>query len=106
MAGCLTDKGGKYVHKELCHQQIDMDTPLAVFLPTNKETGLCTYALLDMLYRKQNEFLEMYGKLTKRQVHIFVVNPLWIHWIKIDKDATFLLSSPILNILHFACMHI
>lgn len=63
---CTTEEGSRQVPKELCSKPIDADTPLSVLLPTNKEAGLCSYAMLDLLYRRQNNFLENYVTLSNR----------------------------------------
>ncbi|XP_052243691.1 E3 ubiquitin-protein ligase rnf213-alpha-like [Dreissena polymorpha] len=58
--GCPTEFGRMYVPKEFCHQTIDDDTQIAVFLPSTSGPGLCSYVMLDFLFRKQNSFLDSY----------------------------------------------
>ena len=54
--------------KELCRRPISEKTPISVLLPTMKEAGICSFALLDFLLRKQNDFLDRYMKATERLV--------------------------------------
>ena len=63
---CPTDLGGVTVPKEHCRQPIMDKTTISVLLPTMKEAGLCSFALLDFLLRKQNDVLDRYMKETKR----------------------------------------
>ena len=66
IAACPTELGGVTVPKDLCRAPITDKTPISVLLPTMKESGLCTFALLDFLLRRQNDFLDRYMKETKR----------------------------------------
>jgi len=63
---CPSELGGSMVSKEYCTKPIDDNTPLSVLLPSNTGAGLCSYAMLDMLFRKQNDFLDKYMKDSKR----------------------------------------
>ena len=67
---CPTELGGVRVAKDLCRTPITDKTPISVLLPTMKESGLCTFALLDFLLRKQNDFLDKYMKETRRYLFI------------------------------------
>ncbi|XP_053396355.1 E3 ubiquitin-protein ligase rnf213-alpha-like [Mercenaria mercenaria] len=64
---CPTELGGMAVPKEYCNMTINEKTPLSMLLPTEKEIGLCSYALLDFLMRKQNDFLDKYVKEINRE---------------------------------------
>ncbi|XP_053396018.1 E3 ubiquitin-protein ligase rnf213-alpha-like [Mercenaria mercenaria] len=64
---CPTDLGGMSVPKEYCVNSMNDKTTVAMLLPTTKEGGLCSYALLDFLMRKQNDFLHNYLKETQRE---------------------------------------
>jgi hypothetical protein len=46
--------------KENCRKKIDDKTPISFVLPTHKESGLCSFALLFFLMEKQNLFLQKY----------------------------------------------
>ncbi|XP_052238406.1 E3 ubiquitin-protein ligase RNF213-like [Dreissena polymorpha] len=73
--GCLTKSGRYTLPEELCNEQINDDTSLAIFLPTTDGPGLCSYAMLDYLFRKQNEMLEYYGQKSDR-LNIPSVKPM------------------------------
>lgn len=64
---CPTEVGGMFVAKDYCRPITDQ-TPISHLLPTTKEAGLCSYALLDYLTRKQNDFLDKYMQESKRFV--------------------------------------
>ncbi|KAH3807136.1 E3 ubiquitin-protein ligase RNF213-like [Dreissena polymorpha] len=66
--GCTTAFGRICVPKEFCKQQIHDDTPLAVFLPATNGPGLCSYAMVDFLLRKHNDFLDYYIRKSERTV--------------------------------------
>ncbi|XP_053396335.1 E3 ubiquitin-protein ligase rnf213-alpha-like isoform X2 [Mercenaria mercenaria] len=73
---CPTELGGMIVSKEYCNKSITDKTPISMLLPTTKEAGLCSYALLDFLMRKQNDFLDKYLKEAHRKSgSISSVNP-------------------------------
>ncbi|XP_053396339.1 E3 ubiquitin-protein ligase rnf213-alpha-like isoform X2 [Mercenaria mercenaria] len=73
---CPTELGGTKVSKEYCNRSVNDKTPVSVLLPTTKEAGLCSYALLDFLMRKQNDFLDQYLKEANRKSDsISSVNP-------------------------------
>ncbi|XP_060597666.1 E3 ubiquitin-protein ligase rnf213-alpha-like [Ruditapes philippinarum] len=61
---CKTDIGSATVLPEYSHYVINENTPVSMMLPTNDGAGLCSYALLDFLLRKQNDFLEKYFQET------------------------------------------
>ncbi|WAR07210.1 RN213-like protein, partial [Mya arenaria] len=63
---CTTEFGSIVIPKHQCVEPVSMETPLSVFLPSSTETGLCSYAMLDLLFRKQNEFLDSYMKESGR----------------------------------------
>ncbi|XP_071112375.1 E3 ubiquitin-protein ligase rnf213-alpha-like [Haliotis cracherodii] len=59
--GCWT------VHDGLIHlpdayknMRIDENSPLAVLLPSTQGPGICSYMMLEFLFRKHNEFMEKY----------------------------------------------
>ena len=54
---CPTELGGMIVPEVYCKPITD-DTLISVLLPAIKDEGLCSYALLDFLMRKQNYFLD------------------------------------------------
>ncbi|XP_052761964.1 uncharacterized protein LOC128204600 [Mya arenaria] len=59
---CNTEDQGQVVaQRALCAKPITDDTPLSFFLPATKGHGLCSYALLDFLLRRQNAFLDDCG---------------------------------------------
>ncbi|XP_052808702.1 E3 ubiquitin-protein ligase rnf213-alpha-like isoform X1 [Mya arenaria] len=64
---CTTEYGSIMVPKHQCVEPVSMETPLSVFLPASTENGLCSYAMLDLLFRKQNEFLDSYMKESGRK---------------------------------------
>ncbi|XP_052807608.1 E3 ubiquitin-protein ligase rnf213-alpha-like isoform X3 [Mya arenaria] len=72
---CTTEFGSIVVPKNQCANPISAETPLSVFLPTSTENGLCSYAMLDLLFRKQNEFLDGYMKESERSTSIETVTP-------------------------------
>ncbi|XP_052765375.1 E3 ubiquitin-protein ligase rnf213-alpha-like isoform X1 [Mya arenaria] len=63
---CNTEDQRQIVQKEFCMKPITDDTPLSFFLPATHGQGLCSYALIDFLLRKQNSFLDECG-LGKRK---------------------------------------
>jgi hypothetical protein len=65
---CPTELGPMTVQKEYCKMTINDKTQISLLLPTTKEAGLCSYAMLDFLMRKQNDFLDKYLKETHRFV--------------------------------------
>ncbi|KAH3728508.1 hypothetical protein DPMN_054465, partial [Dreissena polymorpha] len=65
--GCPTEFGRMFVPKEFCNQSVNDNTPLAVFLPSTSGPGLCSYAMLDFLFRKQNDFLDSYVSVSQRK---------------------------------------
>ena len=58
---CPTELGGMLVQKDYCIP-ITEERPISILLPAIKEEGLCPYALLDFLMRKQNDVLDKYIK--------------------------------------------
>ncbi|KAL4233165.1 hypothetical protein ACF0H5_007850 [Mactra antiquata] len=72
---CPTLLGGMTISKEYCTQSIVDTTPISILLPTTKEAGLCSYAMLDFLMRKQNDFLDRYKKESRRRSTINTVSP-------------------------------
>ncbi|XP_046558706.1 E3 ubiquitin-protein ligase RNF213-like [Haliotis rubra] len=66
--GCWT------VHDGLIHlpdayknMRIDENSPLAVLLPSTQGPGICSYMMLEFLFRKHNEFMESYCNKTKQK---------------------------------------
>ncbi|XP_052808691.1 E3 ubiquitin-protein ligase rnf213-alpha-like isoform X2 [Mya arenaria] len=64
---CTTEYGSIVVPKHQCVEPVSMETPLSIFLPASAENGLRSYAMLDLLFRKQNEFLDRYLKESGRR---------------------------------------
>jgi len=58
--------GGQKLPAEYAQRPIDEDSCLAVLLPSLRDYGLCSIALLFFLHKKQNDFLEEYSKLKKQ----------------------------------------
>jgi len=52
---------------EYTQRPVDEDSCLAVLLPSLRDFGLCSIALLYFLHEKQNDFLEQYSKLKKQK---------------------------------------
>ncbi|WAR11572.1 RN213-like protein [Mya arenaria] len=69
IAVCVTELGRAAVKSSLCDTPITEDTCLLVLLPTTKEEGLCSYAMLDFLFRQQNNFLDEYLKTCGRKIN-------------------------------------
>jgi len=63
---CPSELGGSMVPKEYCTRPVDESTPLSLLLPSCSGVGLCSYAMLDLLFRKQNDFLDKYLREAKR----------------------------------------
>ena len=57
--------GGKTLPSEYAQRPVNEDSCLAMLLPSLRDFGLCSLALLYFLYEKQNDFLERYAKLRK-----------------------------------------
>ncbi|XP_052808614.1 E3 ubiquitin-protein ligase rnf213-alpha-like isoform X2 [Mya arenaria] len=72
---CTTQFESIVVPKNQCDAPVSMETPLSVFLPTTTGSGLGSYAMLDLLFRKQNEFLDSYMKESDRSTSIQTVTP-------------------------------
>ncbi|WAR07295.1 R213A-like protein, partial [Mya arenaria] len=73
---CTTQFESIVVPKNQCDAPVSMETPLSVFLPTTTGSGLGSYAMLDLLFRKQNEFLDSYMKESdRRSTSIQTVTP-------------------------------
>ncbi|XP_053396017.1 E3 ubiquitin-protein ligase rnf213-alpha-like [Mercenaria mercenaria] len=73
---CTTEAGYATIPDGFCEHGINDDTPLSMLLPTTGGVGLCSFALLDFLMRKQNDFLDKYIKETERNSdHISKVSP-------------------------------
>ncbi|OPL21215.1 hypothetical protein AM593_08590, partial [Mytilus galloprovincialis] len=49
-----------YLSKENCRRRMDERTSIACVLPSERDNGLCSYALLFFLLEKQNLFLQKY----------------------------------------------
>ncbi|KAH3815373.1 hypothetical protein DPMN_143895, partial [Dreissena polymorpha] len=60
---CRTGNGIADFPKEFCSKSITDETPLAVLLPSTVGPGLCSYAMLDFLFREQNAFLDDYIRM-------------------------------------------
>lgn len=54
-----------YLSKENCRRRMDERTSIACVLPSERDTGLCSYALLFFLLEKQNLFLQKYCQQSK-----------------------------------------
>ncbi|VDI64880.1 Hypothetical predicted protein, partial [Mytilus galloprovincialis] len=54
-----------YLSKENCRRRMDERTSIACVLPSERDTGLCSYALLFFLLEKQNLFLQKYCQQIK-----------------------------------------
>jgi len=52
---------------EYAQRPVDEESCLAIFLPSLRDYGLCSIALMFFLYEKQNDFLERYSKLKKQK---------------------------------------
>ncbi|XP_052217509.1 E3 ubiquitin-protein ligase rnf213-alpha-like [Dreissena polymorpha] len=61
--GCRTEFGITNCQQELCDRSIDDKTQLATFLPSTDGPGLCCFAMLDFLFRKQNALLDDYIRM-------------------------------------------
>jgi len=59
--------GGQSLPMEYAQSAVDDNSCLAVLLPSLRDYGLCSIALLYFLYEKQNDFLERYCKLKKQK---------------------------------------
>ncbi|XP_052808436.1 E3 ubiquitin-protein ligase RNF213-like [Mya arenaria] len=64
---CRTEFGRALIPSEYCDSDIDTFTPISVLLPSIKGPGLCSYGLLEFLFRTQNEFLTNIRMLCKRE---------------------------------------
>ncbi|XP_052216221.1 E3 ubiquitin-protein ligase rnf213-alpha-like isoform X4 [Dreissena polymorpha] len=88
--GCRTEFGTANCQKFLCDQSIDDNTPLAIFLPTVDGPGLCSYAMLDFLFRKQNALLDDYIRMAAiTDIKHPFVSPMAVsstHLISYDHD--------------------
>ncbi|XP_048239631.1 E3 ubiquitin-protein ligase rnf213-alpha-like [Haliotis rufescens] len=79
--GCWT------VHDGLIHlpdayknMRIEENSPLAVLLPSTQGPGICSYMMLEFLFRKHNEFMEKYCNKTKQKYeHLPEVNMRKLH---------------------------
>ena len=64
---CRTEAGGVVVSENLCNMVVTDSTPVSILLPSTKGLGLCSFAMLDFLFRKvQNGFLDNFFRETKR----------------------------------------
>ncbi|CAC5380698.1 RNF213 [Mytilus coruscus] len=54
-----------YLSKKNCRRRMDERTSIAYVLPSERDTGLCSYALLFFLLEKQNLFLQKYCQQSK-----------------------------------------
>ncbi|XP_052244237.1 E3 ubiquitin-protein ligase RNF213-like [Dreissena polymorpha] len=88
--GCPTQFGLMFVPKVFCNQTIHDETPLALFLPSTSGAGLCSYAMLDCLFRKQNDFLHNFAlKSGKQDIDQSIVKPMSVtsaHLISYDHE--------------------
>ncbi|XP_052239407.1 E3 ubiquitin-protein ligase rnf213-alpha-like [Dreissena polymorpha] len=85
--GIPTKFGRAMFPTEWCSLRIDQTTPIAVFLPSTDGMGLCSYAMLDFLFEKQNDLLDFYVKTSGRQNQPASVNPMDVtksHLISFD----------------------
>ncbi|KAL5009497.1 hypothetical protein ScPMuIL_011802, partial [Solemya velum] len=64
---CITTQGPKKVSKEYCQREMTKSSPLGMLIPTLRDSGLCSYALLHFLLTQQNEFLQKYCNKTVPQ---------------------------------------
>ncbi|KAH3727158.1 hypothetical protein DPMN_053084, partial [Dreissena polymorpha] len=89
--GCHTEFGRTFVPYEFCNQTINDNTPLTVFLPRTSGPGLCSYAMLDLLFRKQNDFLSSFvvGESERKNAIHRAVKPMDVtssHLISYDHE--------------------
>ncbi|XP_052243455.1 E3 ubiquitin-protein ligase RNF213-like [Dreissena polymorpha] len=87
--GCATKFGRVNVPEEFCRERITDNTPLAVLLPATNGPGLCSYAMLDLLFRKQNEVIDFYGSETERLHSLSSIAPMAVtsaHLISYDHE--------------------
>ena len=54
--------GGLTVPREHCMQIMDESSPLAMLLPTRREAGVCSTALVDFLINAHNGFIDTYHR--------------------------------------------
>ncbi|VDI72431.1 Hypothetical predicted protein [Mytilus galloprovincialis] len=64
---CPANESLVTVDKEYCRKDITEDTSISHLIPTYKDAGLCSYALLFFLLKKQNIFLDNYCSQTKQK---------------------------------------
>ena len=60
----LVVDGRVLVPEELCNKKVNQDTPLAMLLPSDQGMGGCALALVHFLCAQQNEFLELYARIS------------------------------------------
>lgn len=65
-AVCLSEFGRVAVPKELCDAPITDDTSITVLLPNTDDKGICSYAMLEILMKIQNEFLDEYLNINEK----------------------------------------
>jgi len=58
---------GQQLPAEFTPEQIDVETRLAVLLPSLRGWGLCSVALVYYLCQLQNNFMEGYSERTKQR---------------------------------------
>ncbi|XP_052215091.1 E3 ubiquitin-protein ligase rnf213-alpha-like isoform X2 [Dreissena polymorpha] len=87
---CRTGNGIADFPKEFCSKSITDETPLAVLLPSTVGPGLCSYAMLDFLFREQNAFLDDYIRMAGiKDIKHPSVKPMAVtstHLISYDHD--------------------
>ncbi|XP_072028276.1 E3 ubiquitin-protein ligase rnf213-alpha-like [Amphiura filiformis] len=69
------NNGGLAVPREHCMQIMTESSSLAMLLPTRREAGVCSTALVDFLIRAHNGFIETYHRLQPGLPKATVINP-------------------------------
>ncbi|XP_063404431.1 E3 ubiquitin-protein ligase rnf213-alpha-like [Mytilus trossulus] len=89
---CPANESLVTVDKEYCRKDITEDTSISHLIPTYKDAGLCSYALLFFLLKKQNIFLDNYCAQTKQKednlpkVHVKDISSAHLISYHPDKD--------------------
>ena len=69
---CVLLSGGIVVPRDLCSRVLDTSHSIAVMLPTRREAGVCSTALVDFLIGTHNEMVDSYHNINKETTRYVV----------------------------------
>ncbi|XP_072046323.1 E3 ubiquitin-protein ligase RNF213-like [Amphiura filiformis] len=89
----LPSYGGIVVPRDLCSQMLDTSHSIAMMLPTRRDSGVCSTALVDFLIGTHNEMVQFYQRIAKNTTRCAPIQPsdaTLHHLVAYNKDKDLL----------------